>query len=295
MSKSGTGGRGLGAGAAGLRSSPGSRSADPCRGFTLIELVVVIVVTGVIASVIGLFIAEPIRGYLDQARRAALVDAAQLALVRMGRDLRSALPNSTRVDGTGAAVEMLHVIDGDRYRAEAPGGDDDQLDTTAADTSFDTFLPLGAGQAFSSPYLAVYPQLGSSPYTTGASSVMTNDGVDISGTATVGGHTEYRVGMNAHQFPAHSPSRRVFLVEGPVTYYCSGGQLLRYSGYALSASQPVPPPGTPVLVTGNVESCLFTYQSGATQRRALAVLTLVLNADTERIRLVRQVHVDNTP
>ena len=264
-------------------------------GFTLIELVVVILVTGIIAGVIGLFIAEPIRAYLDQARRGALVDAAQLALVRMGRDLRSALPNSVRVNASGGtAIEMLHVIDGDRYRAEAPGSDLDQLVTATADDSFDTFMQLGAGQVFSNPYLAVYPQPGASPYTT--HSMTSGTAVTISGTVTVGGATEYRVGMSpSFKFLGDSPSRRVFLVEGPVSYYCTGNQLLRYADYGVLASQPVPPASTPDVIVGNVESCAFTYQSGATQRRALATLTLVLAASGERIHLVRQVHVDNTP
>src|SRR5688572_23243570 len=82
------------------KKCPGARAGAcaPSQGFSLVELIVVIVITGIIASVIGSFIAGPIQGFFDQARRAALVDAAQLALLRMGRDLRAALPNSVRID-----------------------------------------------------------------------------------------------------------------------------------------------------------------------------------------------------
>src|SRR5688572_22861060 len=112
-----------------VRASTLRRRQTPSteQGFSLVELVVVIVITGIIASVVGLFITGPIQAFLDQSRRAALVDTAQIALTRMGRDLRGALPNSIRVDGSGNALELLAALDGDRYRVESPGTAADRL------------------------------------------------------------------------------------------------------------------------------------------------------------------------
>lgn len=297
----------------------GRSGAARARGFSLVELIVVIVITGIIASVIGTFIAGPIQGFFDQARRAELVDAAQLALVRMGRDLRAALPNSVRVDS--GALELLLVLDGDRYRTEpATGaGDDDQLQFAAADTSFNTFRQLGANQTLPAGVrLAVYP-LGylsaADPYATPAvlpglatGGVMTPASiVGLGTTAVVGGVTEQRVtltggGHPGHRFPYESPRRRVFLVSGPVMYRCVGGDLVRYDRYGVNAAPVVPPTdvGTiaTVVVADIVQSCSFAYDPGTAQRNAVATLTLALvdaAAPTEVVRLVRQVHMSNVP
>ncbi|MHB1240416.1 MAG: PulJ/GspJ family protein [Gammaproteobacteria bacterium] len=120
-------------------------------GFTLIELVIVIVVAGIIAGISAGFITSAMEGYVAQGRRATLVDTADLALTRMTRDLRQALPNSVRVaDSAGntgqvrcqipgqiCGIEFLHVLDGGRYRAKPPGN------PLAFNQSSDTFDVLG--------------------------------------------------------------------------------------------------------------------------------------------------------
>jgi MSHA biogenesis protein MshO len=285
------------------------------RGFSLVELVVVIVITGVIASVVGLFITGPIQGFLDQSRRAELVDAAQLALTRMGRDVRGALPNSVRVSVSGDAIELLLALDGDRYRVESPGTASDRLGFGEADATFNTLAPLSPPATLpgiGTPYrvagaLAIYPlqQPGADPYNA-ADGVMTPVG-DIDITPVLNsGQAEYQVSLTsaggtapgAHRFPFDSPTRRVFLVDGPVTYHCVPPQLLRYDGYAVTAAQVVPPAGTPTVIVGNVQSCAFAYVPGTAQRNAVVSLAMALadpSAADERIRLIRQIHVGNTP
>ena len=66
------------------------------RGFTLVEAIVVIVITGIIAAGVAVFIRAPVEGYVDSVARAELTDAADTALRRLSRDVNSALPNSLR-------------------------------------------------------------------------------------------------------------------------------------------------------------------------------------------------------
>jgi MSHA biogenesis protein MshO len=228
------------------------RSSGRGRGFSLVELIVVIVITGVIASVVGLFITGPIQAFIDQSRRAELVDSAQLAMGRMSRDLRAALPNSVRISGT--ALELLLTVDGDRYRTETPGGQDDRLNFTGPDTAFNTLAPLRlpGGAASLTGSLAIYPlqQDTADPYDV-TDGVMTAAGTITLGTTANSGQTEGRVVMPSHRFKFDAPSRRVFLVTGPVTYLCNPPQLLRYDGYAVTGAQVVPPGGTVSVIGGS--------------------------------------------
>ncbi|TAN77825.1 MAG: type II secretion system protein, partial [Gallionella sp.] len=62
-------------------------------------MVMVIVITGIIGSMVAVFIKAPVQQYFDVARRADMTDTADTALRRITRDLRLALPNSVRVTG----------------------------------------------------------------------------------------------------------------------------------------------------------------------------------------------------
>jgi MSHA biogenesis protein MshO len=250
-------------------------------GFSLTEAIMVIVITGILASMVAVFIRKPVEGFFDTARRAALVDAADTASRRISRDLRAALPNSVRVSGV-TALEFLHVRSGGRYREQGPG---DPLDFTGADTSFDV---LGPGVDVRSGDSVVVYNLG----VTGADAY---EGTSLRAAAAPFGAALANVAISSGTFPFASPARRFQVVDTPVSYVCAGNQLRRYSGYAILPAQPPTPAVTGALIADKLSTCSFAYAAGPSRREALVTLSLALTDSGETVSLLYQVHVNNVP
>lgn len=268
------------------------------RGFTLIEMTVVIVITGIIAAAVAVFIRRPVESYFDASRRAALTDEADTALRRITRDLRLALPNSVRV--SGSFIEYIETSGGGRYRAESGtgGSGNNILDFTATDSDgFDVLGPVPTlVTGVNGNQIVVY-----NLYNSGATSnaYSGDNRAALTGVGTIP--------IAPKLFPAPSPGKRFHVVTGPVTYGCVGTQLLRYSGYAYNEPQVAPPAGatTTAVLASNLGSnpgdCQFVYTAGAlTERTGTVSIILQINSvatggNVERVRMYQQAQVSNAP
>ena len=273
----------------------------PQRGFTLIELVIVLILVGVLGVLtVGLLVGN-VGGYLDQQRRAELVDQSDRALRRMVRETRHALPNSLRVNTCDGApcVEFLATEAGGRYRAgpgPAPvgGAPERRLRTNVTEYSFNAQGGLGVGNGSYDWFVSVYNtgQPGANAWDqTEPGSMTLTRGVTLAADPDVPEETRITLAQ-PFRFALESPRQRFFLVSGPVAFVCEGGQLLRYAGYEPGQTHSA---GTGNPLSGDVEDCRFSYQAGTSSRAALLSLELVLARDGERVRLLHQVHVDNAP
>lgn len=263
------------------------------RGFTLVEAVMVIALTGIVAAMVAVFIREPVQGYFDTVRRAELTDVADTAARRITRDLHLALPNSVR-SSSPLTIEFLMTRTGGRYRAELDTGAENILDFTAADASFDL---LGPPLTFAAGDQIVIYNLG----IPGADAYEGNSAATHNRRAYAGGVGAPLSTVNissVNKLPFASPGHRFQVVDSAVSYVCDlgAGTLRRYSGYAISAAQVVPPVGgTNALLAENVSACSFTYQSGVTQRTGLVAIQLKVTQDGETVSLHHEVHVSNVP
>lgn len=270
-------------------------------GFTLVEAVVVIVITGIVAAIVAVFIARPIQGYTDAARRADLTDAADTALRRIARDLRLALPNSVRVNGANNIVEFLSTCAGGRYRAAPDGGTDDLDFNNANDTTFDVLGNVDFTQCLPAPgqtnQIVVY-NLGFDQ----ADAYAGNNRRAYSGGGGQPTNITFTSSTPPAPFPLESPGRRFHVVDTPVSYACAGGQLQRYWGYAIQANQPAltwlaTPANNALsaLLAQDVTNCVFTYAPGVTGRSGMVAMQITLSRNNETVTLYHQVHVTNVP
>lgn len=109
-------------------------------GFTLIELIIVIAITGIIAGMVAVFLKMPVEGYFNTVRRARLTEEADSALRFVARDMQAALPNSIvcNVPSPGG-LQFLSIRSGGRYReaqTDSATGMPLQFDNSAM-TNFD--------------------------------------------------------------------------------------------------------------------------------------------------------------
>jgi len=106
-------------------------------------------------------------------------------------------------------------------------------------------------------------------------------------------------GKNDPAFDAHSPNQRFFVIDDVVSFVCNTTteELQRHAGYGLNDSQQVPPTGgTSRLMARDVQDCSFTYDDTAPSTRSgLVTLDITIARDGETVRLLKQVHVLNTP
>ncbi len=280
-------------------------------GFTLIELIVTITLTVIVAGFSMYLISGPVRAYADQARRSELVAAADNALLNIARDVRRALPNSTRVATTAstAALEMLSSVDAVRYRASgALGSPALELDFTTPDSSFSTlgkFTHVTHPFTSTARYLSVYNIGISGADAYELANVMTPAGTTISIADGSNAGEDVVTVSPAFKFAYGSPAKRVYLVEGPITYLCdlTEATLRRFSGYSVAANQSLRDTTAEFVAAGaqnallarNVTACAFAYAPGTSQRAGLVTATLTVSKDAELVRLLQQVHVENVP
>lgn len=290
-------------------------------GLTTIEVVTAIVLTGILSVGLAGILRHPMQGYAAVSRRSELVDLADVALLRMSRDLRMALPNSVRVGPSGDALELLHAAAGGRYRAEpginGAGSASPRDHTNATDwlsfggdarwnligrvssLSFTYGTALAAGTR-----VAIYPT-GSDVWTAAAAdaspSIITASTNRV--TLSDDGDEDQITLASAHRFSFASPRSRLYLVDSPVSYVCDTKQqvLWRIERYAIAASQPTSLAAAPLSagstarVADRVERCVFQYLPGTPARSGLVSLELVVVNEGERVRLHQQVPIPNAP
>ncbi|MGH8202673.1 MAG: prepilin-type N-terminal cleavage/methylation domain-containing protein [Steroidobacteraceae bacterium] len=294
-----------------------SRRSPRAAGFTLVELVVVIVLTAIIAVFMVLFLDAPVQSYFAQTRRSDLVDSANRITRAVSADVRTALPNSLRVNSARTALEVLSTTGVARYYGQGdktaplpspppPAGEELTIGNPAS--SFGTLDSLTIqALPYQGQYYVSIGNLGTPAYDAynSATGVMTSLRAIVvdpnpSTPPTTPAENLVKLGASFTFQAAGAPATQplvhsAYLVSGPVSYVCnpnpgnpSAGTVKRYSGYAVSAAQPVPPAGgSSALIAHDVSACTISLVAAplgyAYGQLAILNVTLASNGETLQV------------
>lgn len=274
-------------------------------GFTLVEMVTVLLLLSILMVGTVRYITSTADGYALSVRSSDLAAHGRLAVERLQRELRNALPGSVRTD-VAQCIEFLPVVGASQYL--------DVPDADGANAALD-FPEMGGGPAAaqfsvltpqvdvsSAAYVAVYPVATNQVYSLSTSaSLNAFSSIAANGTST---RISDVAMADSHRFPHGSPARRVFFTGSPVSWCvltaafgASAGQLRRYTGYGFNVVQAQPALASSEVISEGIDTTnpVFTYHPGAPERSAIVQVTLQIARADQIMTLSHEVQIRNAP
>lgn len=280
-------------------------------GFTLIEIISVIVLLGILGAFSYQFFTFGISSYVDLASRDKMTDQGRFIVDRMAREIVNALPNSVRViqnsEPSVKCIEFFPVNIATGYLSIPTIPASDQVRTITFTT------PTSAANNF---LAAVFTRDECSVYgvkTGGGSCDITGDGNTdaadrawhpIRSWSAIDAQTTGITLSSAVSYSQESPSKRLYIATSPVAFCLhDDGRLLRYSGYSFSYPHyfftlNTPPSGGVLMGEKiNFEESRFVFHEADHIRNGLVQIYLSINNHdgSEAFQFNHQVSLHNAP
>ena len=262
------------------------------RGFTLVELVTVIVLLGLTSIGLVKFIAGSAEAYREVTRRNEIAQVGRFAIERVSRELRNALPGSVRI--VNHCIEFVPVQAASIYTHLPIAG----LNSPADDFTVINFSPLG-----NITRAAVYPLTSADVYSNNQHILPINFSSAIVNGSTV----TFNFLSLAQQFAEASPGQRIYFVDQPVSFCVVANglaaRLFRYENYGYSIIQASPPSGGELLaefiqLIDEDPVNPFIYFAGTLQRNGIVYLDfrfLARGTNNEWVRFNHSVSLRGSP
>jgi len=272
------------------------------KGFTLVELVIVIVLLGIMATGITGFISLSTQTYVNVADRDELIASARFAVERLNRELRNAVPNSVRIknDATRQCLEFVPIVTSTIYTdipvspeplsnliTVIPFLGEDGLDYQCNGFCLDivTSYPLNSGEIFANQFDGIGKVFGLSAI---------NQTTANEWTLTL----DRTLGVN---FDSDSPTKRLYIVRTPVSYCVNNSQLRRYANYGYAVNQSLSPFAFSNHIMAENLKALdtsklpFSIQEATLQRNAIVQIRLDFSKGGEDIVFNNEINIKNIP
>ncbi|KPW01862.1 type II secretion system protein J [Pseudoalteromonas sp. P1-11] len=272
------------------------------RGFTLVELLLVMVIIGILAVASFSFISAGFNIYSQGVKRQEAVAQSRFVLTRLSKELRHATPNSLRLNcdnasngacSTQQCLEFTPFLSATHYT--------DYLPTSAPfEITAVNFALNNLTEPQINDWASIYPLNSSDIYDESQ-----NKRLQVSSYSAV--TSELDTWQFSKAFAQESPSKRLYLLDQPVSFCVEGNSLYRYSNYgfttnqlnaaSLQVSSGVKRDLMSNYIANNLTSrAFFTLSEISLQRSAVVnVFAQMGFNDTEQISISHEVHVPNVP
>lgn len=248
-------------------------------GFSLVELITVIVVLALVATIGTGFIVSATESYQQTQTRAALVNTARQALERMTRQLRGAMPYSVRITNSDNCVEFMPVAGGGIYRSPVPDASNGAPAHTAINTAPHT-VDFGTAE-----YVSIGAMDSGELYGSGPVSL-----------APVSSRAANQVTFPARTWQRNSIGQRFFLLNAPQAFCLFGGQLRFYPDQDITASD-VNASSDYDLLARNAQASgsPFVLSAASDSRNVLLEMNLAFSEGGETLSFDQEVLIRNVP
>jgi len=279
------------------------------QGFTLVELVMVIVLLGIAATGVTSFIGLATQSYINITDRDELLANARFSVERLNREIRNALPNSVRIASGSVGSVDFQCIEFVPIKASTTYTDipvaPESLSNVVKVIQFEredgSFYQCDADCEDS---VVVYPLNNSDVYDDQSDDTGKVFGIN-SLILPVPMTSELNITLDdAVVFDNESPTNRLYIVDKPVSYCLRSDQTMsRYQQYAFSSAQAIPPSPAAQYISLmandliNIENneAAFTVLAATLQRNALVQIKLHFSRNEEDFVFNNEVHVSNVP
>ncbi|MAG77523.1 MAG: hypothetical protein CL811_12260 [Colwelliaceae bacterium] len=242
------------------------------QGFTLVEMVTVIILLGIVSLGVTSLLRFGTQAYVDVTARDELIASGRFAVERLNREIRAALPNSVRETSGGTCIEFVPTVGSAIYQ-DVPVGPEASRNTIDI-IRFDQTSP-----AYTTPAnydVVVYPLYPDDVYVAGNNKTASLQGLNETTT------NEWELVLTGSMlFADDSPTSRLFFIERDSVEFCISGSTLTRNNVLMAEDLSL--------------ASRFEVNEATHLRNAVVTALLVFERDGERVTFNNEVQVINVP